>query len=63
MNVLIKFTDGEELIIHDADSFETSHNSDNWKVIKKQNCLYFRKEFVKYIGEYECIKEGGQGDN
>ena len=56
MTVLIKFLDGEEVIIEDADSYSTSFDSLNWKVEVKKNNLFFNKNEVKYIGIMEDLR-------
>ena len=56
MTVLIKFLDGEEVIIEDADSYSTSFDSFNWKVEVKKNNLFFNKNEVKYIGRMEDLR-------
>lgn len=56
MTVLIKFLDGEEVIIEDADSYSTSFDSLNWKVEVKKNNLFFNKNEVKYIGRMEDLR-------
>lgn len=56
MTVLIKFLDGEEVIIEDADSYSTSFNSLSWKVEVDKTNLFFNKDQVKYIGKMEYLR-------
>lgn len=58
MSVLIKFVDGEELIIEDANSYTTSHESNQWKVVKGENYLFLNKKQVKYIGDLAVLRPG-----
>lgn len=56
MTVLIKFVDGEEIIIEDANDYSSSHDSNNWKIEVDKTNLFFNKDQVKYIGKIEYLR-------
>ncbi len=56
MTVLIKFIDGEEIIIEGANGYSSSHDSNNWKVEVDKTNLFFNKDQVKYIGKMEYLR-------
>lgn len=56
MTVLIKFIDGEEILIEGANGYSSSYNSNNWKVEVDKTNLFFNKDQVKYIGKMEYLR-------
>lgn len=53
MLVLIKFID-------DVSGYSTDHSSNNWKIEGRDNMIYINKSQVKYIGNADIFRKGGE---
>ena len=60
MDIMIKFIDGEKLVIEGTSSF--AGTDDYWKITVDGNTLFFNKHWVKYIGRKYYLMRGERND-